>query len=330
MAATNVSNVAHSVDHHGTESLLMPCDSHCGIAESWVPSLSPIQPIREALLSSGDPTQGSRDGGSQPTLSAAMHQAVSQIAYLHQLQTQPRNLTHADTGTTDEDTSLQSPHPEIVRLQAPILLQCGPAIEAPQPLSLPSEIVSTSDPLQVIAVEFHPVHFDPAHDPSIIKADTVTQSVTVSLTPCTQATQDSTKQPREPQSPRDQKQTKGMAQTTLQNTTHTSKDVVVPLFSCELCRRSFKQRSNLIIHSKVHSKQKMFACPVCGGRKFKHSNSMRKHVRSHHPEQVKLWGLDDKSVSQFPCLHCSKVLPQFSELSKHCMHHFPHLNYQHS
>ena len=52
-------------------------------------------------------------------------------------------------------------------------------------------------------------------------------------------------------------------------------------FKCEMCIKTFKSGYDLRRHSVVHTREKPFACHLCGGR-FTQIDSLRMHQKRVH------------------------------------------------
>ena len=50
---------------------------------------------------------------------------------------------------------------------------------------------------------------------------------------------------------------------------------------CEICGRTFMYRSNLEVHSAVHTSERAFPCSTCG-KSFKTASTLSAHQVSHH------------------------------------------------
>lgn len=89
------------------------------------------------------------------------------------------------------------------------------------------------------------------------------------------------------------------------------------LIKCPVCEKTFRWKYELTKHEVVHTKERPFACGICGMR-FTQSSSMRSHIRSFHDE--------DGSLNPHPeprpqCDMCGKVFVKKSELARHLVVH---------
>ncbi|KAF9818377.1 hypothetical protein SFRURICE_017799 [Spodoptera frugiperda] len=82
----------------------------------------------------------------------------------------------------------------------------------------------------------------------------------------------------------------------------------VKRFKCDRCTKSFTQKTNLIIHMKVHSGTRpSYECPLCG-KHFAFYNNRRRHMFIH------------TGLKPFKCDTCGKCFTSSGELKAHVEH----------
>lgn len=84
----------------------------------------------------------------------------------------------------------------------------------------------------------------------------------------------------------------------------------VRLYQCEICSRTFKEKSKLKAHKEIHTTERNVSCPTCG-KAFKTAACLRSHKRVHNPTVIE-------------CDFCGKTYTQKPELIKHI--NFVHFN----
>jgi uncharacterized Zn-finger protein len=77
---------------------------------------------------------------------------------------------------------------------------------------------------------------------------------------------------------------------------------------CETCKKTFISPSQLTIHNRIHSKQKLFACDQCP-KAFSIKCNLERHKRLHTGEKP------------FHCDICLKKFTQSNDLTRHKMLH---------
>ncbi|XP_073540622.1 uncharacterized protein [Phyllobates terribilis] len=75
-------------------------------------------------------------------------------------------------------------------------------------------------------------------------------------------------------------------------------------FSCSACGKWFTQKSNLIVHQRIHTREKPFSCLECG-KCFSHKSNLVQHRRIHTGQRP------------HACSECGKCFIKNSDLLKH-------------
>ncbi|XP_077107102.1 uncharacterized protein LOC143764899 [Ranitomeya variabilis] len=75
-------------------------------------------------------------------------------------------------------------------------------------------------------------------------------------------------------------------------------------FSCSACGKWFTQKSNLIVHQRIHTREKPFSCLECG-KCFSHKSNLVQHRRIHTGQRP------------HTCSECGKCFIKKSDLVKH-------------
>ncbi|XP_040292110.1 zinc finger protein Xfin-like [Bufo bufo] len=74
--------------------------------------------------------------------------------------------------------------------------------------------------------------------------------------------------------------------------------------SCSVCGKCFTQKSNLIVHQRIHTREKPYSCLECG-KCFSHKSNLVQHQRIHTGQRP------------HTCSECSKCFIKKSDLVKH-------------
>uniref|UniRef100_A0A1Q3F210 Putative c2h2-type zn-finger protein n=1 Tax=Culex tarsalis TaxID=7177 RepID=A0A1Q3F210_CULTA len=77
---------------------------------------------------------------------------------------------------------------------------------------------------------------------------------------------------------------------------------------CEVCRKTFQRKSNLVDHLRLHANVKLFSCNYCDAA-FVQSGNLKSHIRTHTLEKP------------FSCSSCGKKFSQSSALKTHMRSH---------
>ncbi|XP_059410472.1 zinc finger protein 184 isoform X2 [Carassius carassius] len=79
-------------------------------------------------------------------------------------------------------------------------------------------------------------------------------------------------------------------------------------FLCKHCGKAFSRPSTLLLHQKLHNRERLHHCTLCGKR-FSQASSLKRHQSIHRGEKP------------FRCVHCGKQFADQSNLKKHVTVH---------
>lgn len=80
-------------------------------------------------------------------------------------------------------------------------------------------------------------------------------------------------------------------------------------FQCLRCEKSFNCRSHLIMHNRVHTRERPYVCEC--GKTFTQSSNLFRHQRGHRHHKMQL------REQNYPCPQCDKKFPDLSRLVTH-------------
>lgn len=83
-------------------------------------------------------------------------------------------------------------------------------------------------------------------------------------------------------------------------------------FTCEYCRRKFRQKSSIEIHLLRHLNERPYNCELCQKR-FVTKSSLQQHLRNMHDKTV----FQKKHQKTYRCSYCSKTFNQKSNVKIH-------------
>lgn len=109
---------------------------------------------------------------------------------------------------------------------------------------------------------------------------------------------------------------------------------------CNVCKKKFLRRSNLIDHLRLHAKVKLFQCTECD-KSFVQAGNLKSHMRTHTKERPFVCQICERSYNQssalkvhyrthtnernYCCDRCPKAFTNSSDLRKHERVHNPEL-----
>lgn len=77
-------------------------------------------------------------------------------------------------------------------------------------------------------------------------------------------------------------------------------------FVCDICEKSFKDKSNLVKHVRTHTKEKPFVCTIEGcGKRFSHNQTLKEHMNVHC------------GIKPFVCSYCKKAFASEANMKRH-------------
>ncbi|XP_045463004.1 zinc finger protein OZF-like [Harmonia axyridis] len=88
---------------------------------------------------------------------------------------------------------------------------------------------------------------------------------------------------------------------------------------CEICKKKFPTKTDLIKHVRIHTDERPYACKFCG-HAFRQAGSLKNHIACRHSATL-------QSTEIFICSYCAKSFPIKERLKLHLRIHTGHKPY---